>query len=129
MMGRQVHALVLGALPQGTLSLLDLGRMRPDNSPMAVSLFVKIRVPKRDGPARTPLDRDPQVRLIPDDSRAAVELNPNFSRLPLEVVQFPGRDVFQVLFLRQRPAYRVNQLEVIRMQATSGSHICIYKRA
>ncbi len=46
---------VLGALPQGTSSLLDLGGMRPDYLPLAVSLFVKIRLPKRDSRAALPL--------------------------------------------------------------------------
>lgn len=47
---------LLGALPQGTSSLLDLGGVRPDDLPLTISLFVKIRVPEGDGAARTPFD-------------------------------------------------------------------------
>jgi hypothetical protein len=47
---------LLSALAQGTSSLLNLSGMRPDNLPLAISLFVKIRVPEHDGAARTPLD-------------------------------------------------------------------------
>src|SRR6266542_6263313 len=114
---------LLGALPQGASSLLELGGMRPDNLPVAVSLFVKIRVPERDGAARTPFDGNSQVRFIPNDGRVAVEPHPNFFRLPLEVIQVSGRDVLHVLFLRQRPTSGVNQLEVVRMQATGCWYI------
>lgn len=42
--------------PQGTSSLLGLGGVRPDDLPLAISPFVKIRVPERDGAARAALD-------------------------------------------------------------------------
>ena len=47
---------LLGALPQGTSPLLHLGGMRPDDLPLAFPLFVKVRVPERDGAALAPLD-------------------------------------------------------------------------
>src|SRR5688500_3880978 len=101
--------------------------MRPDDLPLALSLFVKVGVPEGNGASGAALNGNSQVCFVTDNGRFAVHPNPDFCRLPFEVVQISGRDVSQVLLLRKSAAAGIYQLEVVGVQATDGGHIGIYK--
>ena len=65
--------------------------MGPDDLPLTLSLFVKVRVPEPHLSSGATLDRDSQARLITEDSGVAVQPYANFSRFPFEIVQVSRR--------------------------------------
>ena len=54
--------------------------MCPDNWPLPLPLFVKVRVPESNCTSGAPLDGNSQLRLITENGRLAIQTNANFTR-------------------------------------------------
>jgi len=73
---------------------------------------------------------DVDLRLVPDHSDGTS--GDHFDvrdRLELAVIDLPGGDTAQVLFLGQDPAVRVDQLEVCRVQGLCDRHVRANQRS
>src|SRR5512139_1640783 len=73
-------------------------------------------------------DPDPELRLVADYSRVAVEPDIDGTWLPGHVVDLAGSDCAEILRLRKGAAQWVDQLEVVRVQTTGERHILSHQR-
>ena len=63
-----------------------------------------------------PLYHDFQLRLVPNHGDVAIETDRDRIGLPSEIADLPRADAAQVLFLRDRSAQRIDELEVVGVQ-------------